>query len=178
MKNLVSVEWRDEKTWQLISPESFVKIEQLSISLPKTELFDLCSKETLWAPGKTSWGSWGETKIIYQDVENDEGGALFAAWIAQQYRKYEQQWTPEISTVIVRFYNEKAQLTAQWELDGAFIVSMEFGDVVCGHGGICVNIRYKTVEYKSFGCGSNRNTTTSSTTCTSTTWTGAATLTA
>lgn len=118
-----TIEWRDDKTWQLIAPQSVVKIENRpSFNCNSNQLY--LGTAVQWIPGRQSWE---EMKVTYKDVEHDEGGALFFHWISKQYSRDSKNWQGlEKSTALLRSYlNEKP--IEVWQLEGCLITYLDFG---------------------------------------------------
>lgn len=137
-KFLWSVEWRDALTWQLIAPMSFIKVD----CRPQLTLEE--SNFGTWIPGK---GSWQETKLIYPDVENDEGAALFFNWVSKQYKNEEKSvWTPEKTALILRLHDASGKPIELWYLENALVTSMNFGDLSYP-GTLDVSVKYTDVSY-------------------------------
>ena len=124
-----SAEWRDDKTWQLIAPPAFVKIDtRPQMTIEETAVHTCGTKGVVWMPGKASWN---ETKITYDDVENDEGGALFMRWVSEQYRALDttenRGWQSERATVVLRLHGGNGEVLEVWYLEDSFISSLDFG---------------------------------------------------
>lgn len=145
-----SAEWRDDKTWQLIAPPAPVKIDTRPL-LTIEETAMQHGNNTAWIPGKSSWN---ETKITYNDVENDEGGALFMRWVSEQYRALDttesRGWQSERATVVLRLHGGNGEVLEVWYLENSFITALDFG---CpGYTGsvdyeLNVAVRYSDVSY-------------------------------
>ena len=110
------------------------------------------SKSTVWIPGKSQYQ---DTTITYYDVDNDEGGALFLRWFSEQFRALspendERKWQSESTTVILRLLDGCGDSIEMWYLEGAFIVSADFGDggyTTCPDVELRVAVRYRDVEW-------------------------------
>jgi len=145
-----SVEWRDDKTWQLIAPPSFVKIDIRPRKTTETTQL-VHNGHISWMPGKSSWD---ETKITYNDVENDEGGALFVQWVSEQYRDLEatenRKWQSERATVVLRLHDIDGEVMELWYLENSFITALDFGCPGYTNSSdyeLNVAVRYSDVSY-------------------------------
>jgi len=142
-----SAEWRDDKTWQLIAPPSPVKIGSLpSMTVQSTTVQH--NGNTTWLPGKSSWD---EMKITYNDVENDEGGALFMCWVSEQFRALEdRKWQSEKATVVLRLHGENGEVLELLYLENSLISALDFGSMDITSSldyEINVTVRYSDVSY-------------------------------
>lgn len=143
-----TVEWRDQKTWQLIAPESFVKVSaRPSPTVEETELNYLNS--TNFIAGKRDWQ---DITITYYDVENDEGGALFFRWLGEQWKLNEPKEEGkshsiafEPACVILRLYDGCGVCMELWYLENSLVTAFDFGEL--SYGTDCeVNVKIKYME--------------------------------
>jgi hypothetical protein len=138
-----TVEWRDQRTWQLIAPQSFVKISaRPSSNVEETEI-DFLNQKT-FIPGKLYWQ---DMTITYGDIDNDEGGAMMFYWLSQQWKALEEGggWKCEPTCVILRLYDGCGGCMEMWYLENSIVSAVEFGEL--SYGSECeVNITIKYGE--------------------------------
>lgn len=133
---------------ELIVPESFVKISaRPNISIDGVSVTN--NSQQYWIPGKSSWESITAT---YFDTNNDEGGALMAYWLAQQYqRESNEPLKIDLACAVLKLYDGVGFLLETWELDGAMVIGYSFGDLDYSSDDqqMEVTIRYSDVHYTS-----------------------------
>ena len=138
MKNYVwSAEWRDEETWQLISPMALVKIDTGPTRSCQSTPIHCLNSGTQWVPGKSSWD---EMKITYDDIDNDEGGALLFSWMSKQFSATDF-WKPERSTVILKQHSLYGVLGI-WYLESSLISYFDVGETNTAHYQLNVTIKF------------------------------------
>jgi hypothetical protein len=147
VKHRWTVEWRVAKTWQLIAPPAFVKIDSRpSLSFEVAEVNFL--KSSFYIPGKASWQ---EMKITYPDIDAEDGSALFFRWVSEQYKETNQEplWSAELACVILRNYNGSGEVLEQWYLDDAMVTALDFGCLgyTSAECELNVAIKYREAEY-------------------------------
>lgn len=147
-----SAEWREDKTWQLIAPPAPVKIDALpQMTISQTALHTCGTTPCVWIPGKSSWS---ETKITYNDVEDDEGGALFLRWVSEQYRNLDtdeaRNWKSELATVVLRLHEANGEVLEVWYLEASYITALDFGCPGYTNSSdyeLNVTVRYSDISY-------------------------------
>lgn len=149
LKNRWTVEWRVAKTWQLIAPPAFVKIDNRpSPSLEVVEVDYL--KSSYYVPGKASYQ---EMKITYPDIDAEDGSALFFRWVSEQYKKTKEEnawrplWVCDLACVILRHIDGRGECLEQWYLDDAIVTALDFGASDGPECELNVAVRYRDAEY-------------------------------
>lgn len=143
-----TLEWVDEAAFKLIIPESFVKLAaRPNVTFEETNILDNNNRRC-WIPGKANWE---EVIVTYFDVINDEGGALFAYWMAQQYqRTANEPLKIEPASAILRLYDGCGNPIETWHLDNAIVTNLNFGDLdyIQPDPMLEATIRYSRVTYE------------------------------
>ena len=107
-----TAEWRDGLDYQLICPETVIFLSSRP-SWTTEPIFD----GVKWVQGIKRCEN---IKISYEDVINDEGGAIFAYWMDGQYKK-----SVEFADLIVKLYNG-GNVKEEWHLEKAAVISTNY----------------------------------------------------
>ena len=144
-----TAEWRDFKTWQLIAPPSYVKIDHRpQLTVENTQV--ISGNQHYWIPGKSSHS---DITITYNDLVDDEGGALFAHWFVDQTNALSNQapgkWQPELASVILRLHDGCGITLEAWYLERAFIIAAIFGSYTSSteEDQLDITVRYSELEF-------------------------------
>jgi len=135
VKSQWSLEWLDLATSKLIVPESFVVVVNRPKIIFKNNDYDY------YNIGKPNWG---EMTVIYFDVKNDEGGAIFDYWINQQITDNKFENTYSILRMYSILYNNTRCIEETFELDNSFVSRVSYP----WRYSLEVTIRYDKLRWK------------------------------
>ena len=107
-----TAEWRNEINYQLICPETIILLSSRP-SWSVDPIFD----GVKWLQGIKKCEN---IKITYNDVTNDEGGAIFAYWMDGQFLK-----SAEMADLILKLYIG-GNVKVEWHLEKAAVISTNY----------------------------------------------------
>ena len=108
-KSRWTAEWRVSKTWQLIAPPGFIKLDSRpSFTIDSQDYWPVLQNPYVPSPVNIPpvRSTWGETKMNYFDYDKDVGGTLLFHWIAEQYKATNEINFIDINAVAGRFLDD------------------------------------------------------------------------